>query len=383
MNPLTPVNPATVSSPRTDDHAAGGEPFLQVRDLSVRFATEDGPVQAVDGLSFSLERGRTLGIVGESGSGKSVTSLAVLGLHDRARTSVDGSIRLEGAELVGADEARLRGLRGSRMAMVFQDALTALSPYYSVGDQIAETYRRHTRCSRRAAGERAVQMLSLVGIPSPQRRAKDYPHQFSGGMRQRVMIAMALCCDPDLLIADEPTTALDVTVQAQILELLAEVQQEFRTSIVLITHDLGVIAGIADDVLVMYAGRSVEHGSVAEVLTAPRHPYTMGLLASVPRLSSAVDVPLKPVPGSPPSLLAVPGGCAFHPRCQARDLLPDDLCSSRRPALVAEDARDGRDGGDGHAAACHLGTAERVAFARRTVEPSESNDTRRIQGTNR
>nr|WP_236654575.1 ABC transporter ATP-binding protein [Streptacidiphilus anmyonensis] len=331
----------------------------------MRFSTEDGPVQAVDGLSFSLERGRTLGIVGESGSGKSVTSLAVLGLHDRARTRVGGSIRLDGVELVGADEARLRGLRGSRMAMVFQDALTALSPYYSVGDQIAETYRRHTRCSRRAAGERAVQMLALVGIPSPQTRAKDYPHQFSGGMRQRVMIAMALCCDPDLLIADEPTTALDVTVQAQILELLAEVQQQFHTSIVLITHDLGVIAGIADDVLVMYAGRSVEHGSVTQVLAEPRHPYTRGLLESVPRLDSAVDVPLKPVPGSPPSLLAVPGGCAFHPRCQSRAQLPDDLCGRLRPELVAE---------GGHAVACHLSAADPLATP-------ESNDTRRNQGT--
>jgi peptide/nickel transport system ATP-binding protein len=232
------------------------ESFLDVRDLSVRFATEDGPVQAVDGLSFSLERGRTLGIVGESGSGKSVTSLAVLGLHNRTRTTISGSIRLDGTELVGAGEAQLRGLRGSRMAMVFQDALTALSPYYSVGHQIAETYRRHTRCGRRQATERAVEMLGVVGIPSPRERVKDYPHQFSGGMRQRVMIAMALVCDPDLLIADEPTTALDVTVQAQVLDLLARLQEEFRTAIVLITHDLGVIAGIAHDVLVMYAGRA-------------------------------------------------------------------------------------------------------------------------------
>jgi peptide/nickel transport system ATP-binding protein len=327
------------------------ESFLDVRDLSVRFATEDGPVQAVDGLSFSLERGRTLGIVGESGSGKSVTSLAVLGLHNRTRTTISGSIRLDGTELVGAGEAQLRGLRGSRMAMVFQDALTALSPYYSVGHQIAETYRRHTRCGRRQATERAVEMLGVVGIPSPRERVKDYPHQFSGGMRQRVMIAMALVCDPDLLIADEPTTALDVTVQAQVLDLLARLQEEFRTAIVLITHDLGVIAGIAHDVLVMYAGRAVEVGSAEQVLTEPHHPYAAGLLASAPHLTGAVDLPLRPVPGNPPSLLAVPGGCAFHPRCEARAQLTDLRCESERPAL----------GGDGpHLAACHLSGRQRA-----------------------
>ena len=330
-----------------------GAPFLDVRDLSVRFTTEDGPLQAVDGLSFSLERGRTLGIVGESGSGKSVTSLAVLGLHNSGRTTISGSIRLDGTELVGADERQLRKLRGRRMAMVFQDALTALSPYHSVGDQIAETYRRHTGCSRRAATERAVEMLAVVGIPSPRGRVKDYPHQFSGGMRQRVMIAMALVCDPDLLIADEPTTALDVTVQAQILDLLAGLQQEFRTSIVLITHDLGVIAGIAHDVLVMYAGRSVELGSVEKVLTSPHHPYSAGLLASAPRLTGDVDLPLEPIPGNPPSLLAVPSGCPFHPRCEARSQLPDEICTLDRPALT---------GRHGHLAACHLSAGQRAAL---------------------
>jgi len=330
-----------------------GEPFLNVRDLSVRFATEDGPVQAVDGLSFSLERGRTLGIVGESGSGKSVTSLAVLGLHNSARATVSGSIRLDGTELVGAGEKQLRKLRGRRMAMVFQDALTALSPYHTVGEQIAETYRRHTGCGRRAAVERAVEMLGVVGIPSPRGRVRDYPHQFSGGMRQRVMIAMALVCDPDLLIADEPTTALDVTVQAQILDLLAGLQQEFRTSIVLITHDLGVIAGIAHDVLVMYAGRSVELGSVEQVLTSPQHPYSAGLLASAPSLTGDVDLPLRPVPGNPPSLLAVPSGCAFHPRCQARSQLADDRCALDRPSLSGQ---------DGHLAACHLSGPQRAAL---------------------
>ena len=351
------TDPQTATAPEAPA-AAADEPFLTVRELSVRFATESGPVQAVDRLSFSAERGRTLGIVGESGSGKSVTSLAVLGLHNRDRTTVGGSIRLGGTELVGASEAQLRGLRGSRMAMVFQDALTALSPYYSVGDQIAETFRRHTRCSRRAAAERAVEMLGVVGIPSPRERVKDYPHQFSGGMRQRVMIAMALVCDPDLLIADEPTTALDVTVQSQILDLLAELQESFRTSIVLITHDLGVIAGIADEVLVMYAGRNVEHGSVEEVLITPQHPYTAGLLASAPLLGGDVDRPLRPVPGNPPSLLAIPDGCAFHPRCEAKALLPEGRCGSVRPTLS---------GTAGHLAACHLDQAQRATL-RRTEE---------------
>ena len=339
---------------------AAAEPFLSVRDLSVRFATESGQVQAVDRLSFAVERGRTLGIVGESGSGKSVASLAVLGLHNRARTTVTGSIRLDGAELVGAGEPRLRSLRGSRMAMVFQDALTALSPYHTVGDQIAETYRRHTRCTRRAAAERAVEMLGVVGIPSPRTRVKDYPHQFSGGMRQRVMIAMALVCDPDLLIADEPTTALDVTVQSQILDLLAGLQETFRTSIVLITHDLGVIAGIAHDVLVMYAGRNVEQGPVEDVLITPQHPYTAGLLASAPLLGGDVDLPLRPVPGNPPSLLAIPAGCAFHPRCGASSLLPAGHCSTERPVLS---------GTAPHLAACHLDREQRATL-RRTEETS-------------
>jgi peptide/nickel transport system ATP-binding protein len=342
----------------TFSDAAPAAPFLSVRDLSVRFATEDGPVQAVDSLSFELARGRTLGIVGESGSGKSVTSLAVLGLHNPDRTAVTGSITLDGTELVGADERTLRPLRGRRVAMVFQDALTALSPYYPVGEQIAEAYRRHTRASRRAARERAVELLARVGIPSPGTRAADYPHQFSGGMRQRVMIATALVCDPDLLIADEPTTALDVTVQAQILELLADLQQEFDTSIILITHDLGVIAGTAHEVLVMYAGRCVEHGSTEDVLITPQHPYTAGLLASVPRLGGDPDQPLLPIPGNPPSLLAVPSGCAFHPRCGSQPLV-GAACAARRPELG---------GPGGHRAACHLDDGQRQALA---TEPSE------------
>ncbi|MFI0814603.1 ABC transporter ATP-binding protein [Streptomyces sp. NPDC021098] len=324
------------------------ESFLSVRDLHVRFATEDGTVKAVDGLSFDLERGRTLGIVGESGSGKSVTNLTVLGLHDPRTTTVTGTIHLDGQELTGAPERTLERLRGNTMAMIFQDPLTALSPYYTVGRQIAEPYRKHTGASKRDARLRAIEMLEKVGIPNPRLRVDDYPHQFSGGMRQRAMIAMSLVCDPDLLIADEPTTALDVTVQAQILDLLKDLQQEFGSAIILITHDLGVVANTADDLLVMYAGRAVERGTVREVLRAPQHPYTWGLLGSMPRLSSAVDEPLSPIPGAPPSLLAPPPGCPFHPRCGYVSQVDGERCRETRPALP-----------DGRGAACHL-TAERT-----------------------
>jgi len=333
-------------------------PFLSVRDLHVRFATEDGTVKAVDGLSFDLERGRTLGIVGESGSGKSVTNLTVLGLHDPRTTTVTGEIHLDGQELTGAPERTLERLRGNTMAMIFQDPLTALSPYYTVGRQIAEPYRKHTGASKRDARLRAVEMLEKVGIPNPRLRVDDYPHQFSGGMRQRAMIAMALVCDPDLLIADEPTTALDVTVQAQILDLLKELQQEFGSAIILITHDLGVVANTADDLLVMYAGRAVERGTVREVLRAPRHPYTWGLLSSMPRLSSAVDEPLSPIPGTPPSLLAPPPGCPFHPRCGYVSQVTDDRCRGERPTLP-----------DGRGAACHLGTERTQTLFTEQIKP--------------
>ncbi|MFI1379473.1 ABC transporter ATP-binding protein [Embleya sp. NPDC020886] len=333
-------------------------PLLAVRDLRVRFATEGGVVKAVDGVSFDVERGRTLGIVGESGSGKSVTNLTLLGLHNPARTTIEGSAILDGTELVGAPERTLRDLRGQRVSMVFQDPLTALSPYFTIGAQIVETYRRHTGVGRHEAKARAIEMLDRVGIPQPARRADEYPHQFSGGMRQRAMIAMALVCDPDLLIADEPTTALDVTVQAQILDLLAELQEQLGTAIILVTHDLGVVADVADDVLVMYAGRAVEFGSVTEVLDAPRHPYTRGLLASVPRLSDALDRPLRPVPGSPPSLVAPPPGCAFHPRCAELIEGPEAPCRTVLPLLTRAQADSA---GSAHAAACHLEAAPDTA----------------------
>ncbi|GLW44691.1 peptide ABC transporter ATP-binding protein [Streptomyces sp. NBRC 14336] len=326
------------------------QPFLSVRDLQVHFSTEDGIVKAVDGLSFDLAKGRTLGIVGESGSGKSVTNLTILGLHDRRRTTIDGEILLDGKELLTASEKELERLRGNKMSMIFQDALASLSPFHTIGTQIGETYRKHTGASKKEARARAIEMLRRVGIPQPDVRVDDYPHQFSGGMRQRAMIAMALVCDPELLIADEPTTALDVTVQAQILDLLKDLQQEFGTAIIFITHDLGVIADIADDVLVMYGGRCVERGSKEEVLRTPQHPYTVGLLSSMPSLEGPVDVPLSPIPGAPPSLLTPPPGCRFHPRCAFADKVEGGLCSSERPLLELT---------DGRGSACHLPMEQR------------------------
>ncbi|MFV0133824.1 ABC transporter ATP-binding protein [Streptomyces sp. HMX87] len=336
----------------------GSESFLSVRDLRVRFSTEDGIVKAVDGLSFDVERGKTLGIVGESGSGKSVTNLTVLGLHNRKNTTVEGEIVLDGKELVTASEKELEKLRGNKVAMIFQDPLTALSPYYTVGRQIAEPFMKHTGASKKEARERAIEMLTKVGIPQPKSRVDDYPHQFSGGMRQRAMIAMALVCDPDLLIADEPTTALDVTVQAQILDLLKDLQQEFGSAIIFITHDLGVISDMADDLLVMYSGRAVERGSVREVLRAPRHPYTWGLLSSMPRLGGDTSQALTPIPGSPPSLLNPPSGCAFHPRCAFTGEVPGDRCSTERPPL-----------GEGRAAACHLTAEQKQTIFIDTIQP--------------
>jgi peptide/nickel transport system ATP-binding protein len=291
-------------------------PLLEVKDLRVHFRTEDGIVRAVDGVSYAVERGRTLGIVGESGSGKSVSSLTVMGLTQfYGNAVITGEVLLDGEDLLTKTPEEMRRLRGNDIAMIFQDPLSSLHPFYKVGDQIVEAIRTHRDVSRADALDRAVEMLDLVGIPEPRKRADAYPHEFSGGMRQRAMIAMALANDPKLLIADEPTTALDVTVQAQILELVGRLQRELDTAIVLITHDLGVVAEVTDEIAVMYAGRIVEHAAKEAIFAAPEHPYTWGLLRSIPRLDTPRDQELVPIPGRPPSLINRPSGCAFHPRC--------------------------------------------------------------------
>jgi peptide/nickel transport system ATP-binding protein len=341
--------------------AVADRPYLEVRDLRVAFGTDDGEVRAVSGLSFAVERGRTLGIVGESGSGKSAASLAVMGLQRGRRTTVSGEILIDGQNLVTLPAEQVRLMRGKQMAMIFQDPLSAMHPYYTIGEQIIEAYRVHHDVSRKAAKARAIEMLDRVGIPDPKRRVESYPHEFSGGMRQRAMIAMALSNDPSLLIADEPTTALDVTVQAQILDLLRDLQKEFGSAIVIITHDLGVVAEISDDVLVMYAGSAVEHGPVQEIFSAPQHPYTWGLLSSMTRLDRTRVERLRAVPGNPPSLIAVPSGCAFHPRCGYAGLT-EGASQTDRPELLAVTPN--------HRVACHLQPATRVRIFREEVAPS-------------
>ncbi len=293
----------------------GPTPLLRVEDLSVAFRSEDGVVQAVDRVSYDVEQGRTLGIVGESGSGKSVSSLTVMGLTRSSAATITGRVLFQGRDLTTLGAEELRRIRGNEIAMIFQDPLSSLHPFYRVGDQIIEAVRAHNDVTKRQARARAVEMLGLVGIPDPERRADSYPHEFSGGMRQRVMIAMALCNDPKLLIADEPTTALDVTVQAQILELIDRLQRELGTAVVMITHDLGVVAETADDIAVMYAGQIVERGPVHDLFAMPRHPYTWGLLRSIPRLDQPRDVELVPVDGRPPSLIGLPDDCHFRARC--------------------------------------------------------------------
>jgi peptide/nickel transport system ATP-binding protein len=332
--------------------------FLEVNDLRVHFATDDGLVRAVDGLTFALERGRTLGIVGESGSGKSVTSLSILGLNRGRSVRTSGEVWLDGEELIGAPGDAVRKLRGRKMAMIFQDPLAAMHPFYTVGQQIIEAYRVHNKVAKQEARRHAIDMLGRVGIPQPHRRVDDYPHQFSGGMRQRAMIAMALINNPELLIADEPTTALDVTVQAQILDLIRDLQAEFGSAVIIITHDLGVVAELADDLLVMYGGKSVEYGTAEQVFRRPEHPYTWGLLGSMPRLDRDVRERLISIKGSPPSLINLPGGCAFHPRCPyaERDGIP---CRTVVPALL----------GDAHQVACHLPSPTRAGIFAADIAP--------------
>lgn len=327
--------------------APSAEPLLRVRDLSVHFDTPDGVVKAVDGVSFDVDRGATLGVVGESGSGKSVTFLTVMGLITRKQARIEGEILFRGQNLLDLPNEPMRAIRGAGIAMIFQDPTASLHPFYRVGSQIAEAIRAHEPVARKEARDRAVEMLARVGIPNPAERARQYPHEFSGGMLQRAMIAMALALNPDLLIADEPTTALDVTVQAQILELMARLKDEFNTAVVLITHDLGVVAGNAETVTVMYAGKIVERGTLRDVYYRALHPYSWGLLQSIGRMDESIGR-LKPIQGSPPSLIFVPPGCAFHPRCPH----VMEVCKRQVPPLVEEQP--------GHSSACHLPVEEKI-----------------------
>jgi oligopeptide transport system ATP-binding protein len=316
-------------------------PVLEVDDLHMHFFTRDGVVKAVDGVSFKLESGKTLGVVGESGSGKSVTALSVMRLiPEPPGKVVSGDIRFKGESVLTMDPKDQRKLRGNRIAMIFQDPMTSLNPVYRIGKQIAESLMLHKGMSRQEAMDAAVGLLVRVGIPEAKDRARDYPHEFSGGMRQRAMIAMALACNPDVLIADEPTTALDVTIQAQILELMQEIQAKTQSAIIMITHDLGVVADMADHVLVMYAGKAVEYGTAYEVFYGPLHPYTWGLLDSLPRHDIDDKGKLCPIKGQPPSLIDLPPGCAFGSRCP----YVTDACRSKAPELV--------DVGGGHLSRC-------------------------------
>jgi oligopeptide transport system ATP-binding protein len=321
--------------------------MLEVNNLKTHFKTQDGVVKSVDGVSFSLEAGETLGIVGESGSGKSVTALSIMQLNPKPPVEYpEGEILFEGQNLLETPEKRMQEIRGNDVAMIFQDPMTSLNPVFTVGNQISEAVRIHQKVSKSEAKEKTVQVLRDVGIANPEQRASEYPHQFSGGMRQRAMIAMGLSCNPKVLIADEPTTALDVTIQAQILELMIDLQEKYGTAIVMITHDLGVVAQLADKVMVMYAGRAVEQGPTDPVFYDPLMPYSWSLLRSLPRLDTAGEVRLLPIKGSPPSLIFLPDGCNFSPRCP----FVKDECKTIDPSL--EEKRPG------HAAACILSADE-------------------------
>ena len=330
------------------------EPLLEAKDLKVHFHTDDGVVKAVDGVSYSIAPGETLGIVGESGSGKSVSSLTVMGLTDSPQAEISGEVIFQGQDLLKLPQDEMRTIRGDKISMIFQDPMTSLHPFYKVGDQIAEAILQHQNVSKKEAFQGAVDMLAKVNIPRPDERAKQFPHEFSGGMRQRAMIAMALALNPDLLIADEPTTALDVTVQAQILDLIDRLKDEFNAAVIIITHDLGVVAEHCDNIQVMYAGKAVEFGNTDDIYYNPHHPYTWGLLSSIPRLDDDLDR-LVPIQGLPPSLINVPPGCAFHPRCPYRF----EPCDKEVPALIPSDGH--------HAAACHLSLADKERIVREEV----------------
>ncbi len=331
--------------------------LLEVKDLKTSFRTDDGLVKAVDGVSFSVEKGKTLGIVGESGCGKSVTCLTIMGLNPKRSTITSGEALFNGDDLLRMSPDRLRQIRGDDIAMIFQDPMTSLNPVHSIGRALVEAVQLHRDVSKTVAKRRALELLKAVGIPKAEQRIDDYPHQFSGGMRQRVMIAMALINDPDLLIADEPTTALDVTTQAQILQLMTRLQEDFGSAIVMITHDLGVVAEIADEVLVMYAARVVEQGGVDEIFRRPHHPYTWGLLGSLPRLDADTDR-LTQIPGQPPSLLNPPRGCRFNARCP----YVMDICRTTEPELAALSDEPS------HVQRCHLDEATKDREAAKLLE---------------
>ncbi len=333
------------------------EPLLEVRDLKVSFRTDDGLVRAVDGVSLTLAEGETLGIVGESGSGKSVTMMSVMRLITDPNAQFSGEVFYKGRDLMKLNQGQIRSIRGSGIGMIFQDPMTSLNPVYKVGWQIAEQIRAHEQVSSAAARDRAIQLLTAVGIPQAARRVDDYPHHFSGGMRQRVMIAMAVSCNPDVLIADEPTTALDVTIQAQILKLIRKLKEDFGTAVVLITHDMGVVADMADRIAVMYAGRVIEQGTGRDLFYDPQHPYTWGLLGSIARLDRPRPRRLAAIPGLPPSLLRLPEGCAFSDRC-AHSF---DLCATR-PELSARL-------GTTHLDACHLSPQQKKDLRVATIHP--------------
>lgn len=358
--PKTELLDSTGTHFTRSSNESGKGKFLRVNDLHVHFPTDDGLVKAVDGLSFDLEKGTTLGIVGESGSGKSVTSLAILGLHRGTRARVTGEIWLDDQDLLQISDDEIRDLRGNKMAMIFQDPLSSLHPYYTIGQQLVEALQVHQKLTKAQAKTHVIDMLGRVGIPSPEKRYYQYPHEFSGGMRQRAMIGMALINNPELLIADEPTTALDVTVQAQILDLMRDLQREFGSAIIMITHDLGVVAEIANDVLVMYGGRCVEYAEVDDLFHQPDHPYTWGLLSSMPRLDRVKLDRLVPVAGNPPSLINVPPGCAFNPRCAFKDSSPRP-CNVDAPALLESYSK--------HDSRCHIPVAVRAEVFAERVAP--------------
>jgi peptide/nickel transport system ATP-binding protein len=323
------------------------EPLLEVTNLKVHFPTEDGLVKAVDGVSFSVAPGETLGVVGESGSGKSVSFLTVMGLVTRKEARIQGEVLFRGQDLLKLPQEEMRHVRGAKISMIFQDPLTALNPVHRVGHQIAEVFQVHRGLSKKEGFDEAVNLLQLVGIPQPRERARQYPHEYSGGMRQRAMIAMALALNPDLLIADEPTTALDVTVQAQILDLIDRLKEEFDAAVVLITHDLGVVAEHCDDIMVMYGGRVAEFGDRRDIYYGAHHPYTWGLLQSISRIDQSREERLRPIKGQPPSLIFLPPGCPFNPRCP----YVMDICRREVPQLLPANGH--------HASACHLPLAEK------------------------